>query len=184
LGKENLNDAHKSMMLAMNADALVKQQLDKPLASLMSAANDGLKLSEAEVMQADKLDYAYTEYFAEMTQVIDAQFSFMNKGLSTLEQEFKANEQSAKNTLIIVVGSLTLLGLISLIIMLIVVSYTTRAFNHALSLTHAISSGDLSQTFNVESRDEIGQLLLELKKMQNNLRHLVAQIQVSAEVSD
>jgi methyl-accepting chemotaxis protein len=182
LAKENLNDAHKSMMLAINADASVKQQLSGPLATLMSAANEGIKLSDEKVMQANKLDYANAEYFAEMTRVIDVQFDFADKGFAVLKQEFEANQQSAKDTLIIVVCSLMLLGLISLVIMLIVMRYTGKAFNHALSLTHAISSGDLSQTINIESRDEIGQLLLALKKMQNNLRHLIAQIQVSAEV--
>jgi methyl-accepting chemotaxis protein len=182
LAKENLNDAHKSMMLAMNADASAKQQLSAPLTTLMSAANDAIKLSEEKVIQADKFDYAPAQYFADMTQAIDGQFDFADKGFAVLKQEFKANQQSAKNKLIVVVGSLMLLGLISLIIMLIVMRYTRNAFNHALSLTHAISSGDLSQTINVESRDEIGQLLLALQKMQNNLRHLVAQIQVSAEV--
>jgi methyl-accepting chemotaxis protein len=181
LAKENLNDSHKSIMLSMNADVSIKQQLSKPLTALMSAANDGIKLTEEKVMLASKLDYDSTEYFVDMTRVIDAQFSFISNNFSALEHEFKANQQSAKKTLIFAAGSLALLGLISFVIMMIVMRYTNRAFNHALTLTQAISNGDLSKTVNVESRDEIGQLLLTLQKMQNNLRHLISQIQVSAE---
>ncbi len=181
LAKENLNDAHKSTMLAMNADASIKQQLSGPLATLMSAANDCIKLTEEKVTQADKLDYAPAQYFAEMTRLIDTQFSFIDKSFSSLDHEFKANQEHAKNTLIKVVGALILLGLISLFIMLIVMRYTSSAFGNALSLTQAISNGDLSKIVNIESRDEIGQLLLALQKMQTNLRSLISQIQISAD---
>ena len=181
LAKVNLIDSHKSIVLSMNADASVKQQLGASLTTLMSATNDGMKLTEEKVILASKLDSAADEYFAKMTQVIDAQFSFINNSFSALEQEFKANQQSAKKTLMIVIGVLSLLGLLSFIIMMTVMRYTAGAFNNALTVTKAISDGDLSKTVNVESRDEIGQLLVTLHKMQNNLRHLISQIQVSAE---
>ena len=181
LAKENLSDAHKSITLAINADAFTNQQLSSPLADLTNITNEGIKLTQQKVVQASKLDYDSAQYFAYMTRVIDMQFGFINTSFKVLQQEFQANKSSAKNTLYVAAGAICALGLISLIIMLIVMRNTNDAMNTALNLTRAVANGDLTKVIKSTSRDEIGQLLQDLHKMQTNLRHLIAQIQVSAE---
>ena len=181
LAKENLSDVHKSIMLSINADVLANQQLSAALTDITNITNESINLTQEKVVQASKLNYDASKYFTYMTKVLDAQFSFINTGFKVLQQEFQANMSSAKNTLYVAAGSICSLGIISLIIMLIVMRNTNDAMNAALKLTRAVANGDLTKEIKATSRDEIGQLLDDLNKMQFSLRRLIAQIQVSAE---
>nr|WP_315213515.1 methyl-accepting chemotaxis protein [uncultured Duganella sp.] len=52
----------------------------------------------------------------------------------------------------------------------------TRPVNRAVVLAEGVAAGDLSQQIDVTSTDEIGQLLLALKKMNGNLQGIVDQV--------
>ena len=77
---------------------------------------------------------------------------------------------------VIVVGVL-LAGLIGFLL----IRAISRSLNEALSLAESVAAGDLTQTIEVHSHDEIGQLLQALKNMNASLVTIVGQVRTGTE---
>ena len=81
----------------------------------------------------------------------------------------------AMNTAIIVVGVLALAVLI-LIIFWLIYRYVSKPAGEAMRFTEAIANGDLTQSIEVRSQDEIGVLLTHMSKMKDQLKDIVNNI--------
>jgi len=57
----------------------------------------------------------------------------------------------------------------------------TRPLDAAVKLARAVAEGDLTQRIDVQSKDEIGQLMLALKDMTGNLATIVGQVRTGTE---
>lgn len=89
----------------------------------------------------------------------------------------EASGQSARTGVIL--GLLVSLAAAVLIATFIVRS-VTRPLADAMTLVNAVSGGDLTHTAQVDSRDEIGQMLSSLNTMVSNLKKTVGEITSSA----
>lgn len=60
----------------------------------------------------------------------------------------------------------------------------TRPLSRAVTAADQLSSGDLSGTFVIESKDEVGVLLSSMQRMQRNLSQLISDIKLQATASE
>jgi methyl-accepting chemotaxis protein len=81
--------------------------------------------------------------------------------------------------------NIVILSLITCLVMTLAVSifsrYITKNIKEVNNLSHAIADGDLTQTIQVRSENEIGAMGNDLNRMTNNLRSLVEKITGSLE---
>ena len=57
----------------------------------------------------------------------------------------------------------------------------TQPIGEALKIAHTVATGDLTSRIDIKSRDEIGQLLLALKKMNESLAKIVAEVRTGTD---
>ena len=69
--------------------------------------------------------------------------------------------------------------LLSVLSALVIIRGITKPLKAAVSLSESISSGDLSQTIDVDSNDEVGRMVKAIATMNERLRQIVAQVSES-----
>jgi methyl-accepting chemotaxis protein len=62
-----------------------------------------------------------------------------------------------------------------------IVKGITKGLSNALKVTNAVAEGDLTKDIEVNSKDEIGNLLESMKKMVNKLRDIVSEVRSTAD---
>ncbi|GCD10805.1 methyl-accepting chemotaxis protein [Clostridium tagluense] len=81
--------------------------------------------------------------------------------------------------------SIVILSLITCLLVTLAVGifskYLTKNVKEVNDLSHSIAEGDLTQTINVKSENELGSMGTNLNKMNNNLRELVQKVTESLE---
>jgi methyl-accepting chemotaxis protein len=106
----------------------------------------------------------------------------MNKGVGMLQAE---SELKVRNLL---VSQIAGVGIMAFIVILVVISIQRRIIGPLrsfMSLTEAISKGDLTRNVNIKSKDEIGMLAGYLARMSEQLRSVVGKvIEASENVSN
>ncbi len=93
---------------------------------------------------------------------------------ATTERSF----QTARTTMLL---ALCLGGLVAVVSTYWVIHSITQPINTVIDLADSVASGDLSRTITVDSRNEIGQLLAALQRMQDKLADVVSQVRHGSE---
>jgi methyl-accepting chemotaxis protein len=195
--KANLALLHKALQKAQDG---IKQY-----ESLVSDATDKSKLSEvASAAQAylasiDKVDVAATQSDGDPTQltafrdqVLGESFKTFKATSSAVEAWWAYNETLSDSTLAqsnatysSVVGMIIGFSVISLILgiggALLITRSITQPLIQAVQVAETVAAGNLSSRIEVQSKDETGQLLGALKRMNDNLAKVVGQVRHSSD---
>ncbi|WP_374562902.1 methyl-accepting chemotaxis protein [Ideonella sp.] len=165
-----LNDQEQALIA--KAGPLMKQadQAAEKLLGLMKAG-------DAEALRA----YAAKEMYPAIDPIGDVVNSLVQVQLDVAAHEYEASEAEASAVLWrnITLSTIVVLGA-GLMAWLLIRSIITP-LAQAVKLAEAVAGGDLSQRIEVRSRDETGQLLAALKKMNEGLVDIVGQVRSSAE---
>jgi methyl-accepting chemotaxis protein len=157
------------------------QALAKPLEAARSGAAQALKLMEEHILQADKIAYPASDYFAAYTRVIDEQFALMTVGFTLIEEALAQHAAAARSSLVWLCVSLSLLAALVVWVMSIATRTTTSAVGNALRLAQAVAEGDLRSRVQAKGNDEIAQLLRALAAMNSSLEQVVSGVRHNAE---
>jgi methyl-accepting chemotaxis protein len=103
----------------------------------------------------------------------------MQQDLAAGDAEAAAKTYTDTRILMLAIGLLTLLGAGALAWW--ITRSITRPVSRALDVANAVAAGDLSTRVEVDSRDEMGQLLLALKTMNDNLVKTVSTVRSGTE---
>lgn len=113
-----------------------------------------------------------TEIASILTAIVDSQQKL-------LQEDVQASSAQI-NRLLLVVG---LVGLLSIFLgfglAYLVSRSITRPLNRAVDLTETVADGDLNQTIDIKSKDEVGQLIEALNRMVERLRSVVGDVKVA-----
>lgn len=118
--------------------------------------------------------------------------SYRNKLTETIEKLIKIINNKAENQYakinstfrisLYTITALTLLGIIAAVILgRKITSGFINRINKILAFTDLISSGDLSKSLKTTSKDEIGDIAVNLNTAKNNVRDLIGKINTSIE---
>jgi methyl-accepting chemotaxis protein len=145
----------------------------------IAARDETLKLKKAAdenaaATFASKFNPALKAYETSMAAFID--------GYSKARLEAQAEANGASQRMITIVASLC--GVFMLLAAFMAYALTrsiTRPLKRAVELADRVAEGDLTSTIDVQSRDELGQLASALKRMNDNLKGIVAEVRESTE---
>ncbi len=162
-------------------------------------AEDESKLAKSIIKQLEKyksdlltaIDLSTVDVSTGMSamQTADDEFQSLVKSLDKLVQLEKklaqASHESAGNAFSQVSVALIVLLLLALVISGWVAFFMSRVIvkplKHAIAVADHIASGDLTQTIEVRSKDETGQLMQAMKNMNESLVNIVGQVRTGTE---
>jgi len=126
----------------------------------------------------EKYDTLSRKAFDEVTQALGVSFAFQIKGTD----ESYALSQSTYTQTWVAVLALTLLAVsVGAVLAWVITRSIVQPVNQAVALAEKVAQGDLSQSIQTSSRDEIGQLMMALGHMSANLQTIVNQVRTSAD---
>ncbi|MDE2614836.1 MAG: HAMP domain-containing protein, partial [Burkholderiales bacterium] len=145
------------------------------------AADQALALVDEKIVRAEKLDFAPAAYVAEMTRTIDAQFAVAQAAFGALDGMLTARVAARQRELALTAGIIAVFGALAVTVGVAVARRTTRSLGRAVATANAVAAGDLTTSIAADSRDEIGQLLDALARMNSSLARVVAEVRGSSE---
>jgi len=176
-----LAQGRRAFELALQARPHELAPLAIPLQDAHQAALAALALTEAQLVRTQEPRLAPTEFFARQTQYIDRQFALMDRALALLRQEVLAQARAARQAMATLLGSLLLLSALAGWILWRVAAHTSAAIGQAVGLARSVAEGDLRGRVSIHSRDEAGQLLGALQRMNEQLTTVVVGVRQNAD---
>ncbi|WP_119155089.1 methyl-accepting chemotaxis protein [Caldimonas tepidiphila] len=179
--RQSLRGARKALELATGSDPELAAALAAPMKRALEASDEGLRLVDAKILQADVPSHPSADYFAAMTRVIDAQFELMGMSFEAFRAQLEGDASALQRRLALLVGGLAALGALALWLMVTVSRGTTASVRQAVELAEAVAAGDLSREIKASGRDEMAQLLRALATMNGNLAQVVGTVRSNAD---
>jgi methyl-accepting chemotaxis protein len=141
--------------------------------------DDTLKLAKTDKgAAAERSMKEGRDLVRDATNAAGAYVTYAKKGMA--DQAEQASEDGSRAELLLLV--LVLISLVVAVLAAVWISFSiSRALGRAVGLAGAVASGDLSQTINVSSNDEIGDLIKSLNMMVEKLRQIVAEALTAAQ---
>ncbi len=182
LARSQFADARQFLDRAAKNDPALQQSLGSLLANANAAAEEGLKLVETRVVNAENLDLPAPEFVAVQTRAINAQFDLITAALAALDQELDHTVAAAVRQVALVCALLAALGCLAAWVMWSVARSTSGSILKALTVAESVAEGRLDNRFDaVQSRDEAGRLLTALARMNAQLTGLVDGVRQNAD---
>jgi methyl-accepting chemotaxis protein len=170
----------KALALAMQDDPALQPELAAALKGAETALREALEYADARVIRADTLDEPGAQWWARMTQVIDAQYQLGDRARALLERDMKAYGQSARNELLLGSAGVLLLVALCMGVITMVARQVTAAARDALHMAEAVAAGDLAQRVQASGVDECARMLRALDGMAQQLSSTVASVRDNA----
>ncbi|MFE8149384.1 methyl-accepting chemotaxis protein [Brenneria goodwinii] len=118
--------------------------------------------------------YVQARYKSKVAEFVDYQNSKMIKARDSVTQSYN-------NVLIFLASSILLSIILGAAIAWLITRSVTRPLKEALEVAENVAQGDLTTQVRTFHRDETGQLLASLHKMNTNLKQIVTQVRGGAE---
>ncbi len=162
-------DAEKSLLARIAvARAQTEPLLDK---AMQFAIGNPIQATQVLVQEVRPAQSQWLRSLQEMV-------AFQEKGTARAAEEAGAAYATAKLLMLAMAAlSLILGGLIAWFI----TRSITRRINQAVQIAQTVAAGDLGSRIEVDSTDEVGQLLQSLKDMNGNLVKVVAQVRTGTD---
>lgn len=158
------------MRKAYEAEPALKAELATPLQVANEASIKFLKVLKAEILEAPKLTFSSTDYFAQATLAVDAQFALAQAAQKSLDRVLteRAKDLNQARIQAVVVSTLMLAVLFGLGIAII--RSVTRPINQAVGVAAQVAQGNLDMKIETQGKDEVAQLLSAMQSMQTVLK--------------
>jgi methyl-accepting chemotaxis protein len=144
-------------------------------------ADESLALVQKAVLSSETLDHPSAAYFERQTKSIDAQFALIDAAFAELKQALNERAGHDRRTLLLLAGSMLVLGALSLGLLAVLIRSTIQGIDAALAVARTVAAGDLSTRIEITRRDETGDLLAALKTMNDSLVSLVGHVRDGSE---
>ncbi|WP_311223229.1 MULTISPECIES: methyl-accepting chemotaxis protein [unclassified Acidovorax] len=178
--RQYYEDGRKALELAADGHSL-PAAVETARTAALAAAQEGFKLADESIVQAQTLSLSSTEWVARMTRIIDAQFALVKASFDLLRSSLDEQISSLRSTLIWLSMLLAALAAISLWVMVMITRTTTRSLDSAVRLAESVAAGDLSVRVQPQGRDEVAQLLTALQAMTAQLGSVVGSVRQNSE---
>jgi methyl-accepting chemotaxis protein len=181
----NAQDSHERVRTAlgkaMAADPAFRQALQGPLAQLQQGLQAFADLTLAELVKAEAYAHDPNAYFRAATAVIQQQFVLNEAGTALIVPELEERAAGVRRTVIALVAACVLLTLACGAFGVAFARHTLASLAEARATAEAIAAGDLGQAITVRGRDELGQTLAALQRMQASLVGIVGRVRLNAD---
>jgi methyl-accepting chemotaxis protein len=176
-----LNDLAFTMDMAFEADPALKGHLGDLLVRARTDVETARALVRTQLLDAEALTHAPSDYFKTMTAAIDSVFALYTASGEVLEQDLTGRLQASRRLELAMLGGCLLLMLIGMSVGVGVARSVVRSAHEARSVATRIATGDLSGSVEVRSSDDLGEMMAALRDMQASLIRVVGAVRQNAQ---
>jgi methyl-accepting chemotaxis protein-1 (serine sensor receptor) len=152
------------------ANAAMREQAMQPLAAAVAAG----EREQAALLQHKKLDPAMSAADKALDALVDLQ-------LVVAKQEYDASQARYSTFRTISIASIVLGVAVGAVMGFWLLRAILTPLRSAIEVAEAVAAGDLTQRIEVRSNDEMGQLTAALKRMNDSLVSIVAEVRQGTE---
>lgn len=181
--KEKLHTTIRGLNIAIIKNPSLESKLGSFKNSVSDDVETFINTLEAEVLLKEGIKIGSSEVFAQGSSAISStlkMFYAVSPALTEIINERIQKETKAKYYSLLMV---VVLIVVAIIIILIVTRTMNRAFSLQASIFQRLQSGNYFEDFIIDSGDELGVSLNNLKKMQINLGYTVQEAREEAAAS-
>jgi methyl-accepting chemotaxis protein len=180
-----VNDRLTQTATAFNKSVAANPEVQRKVGAQWKEAQElaqkAMQLATEHIVRAETLSYPGTDYVAQTTRAIDAQFTANQVASKELEAMLAAKVASLRSTRRIMIGSMLGLILLAGLIARMVARSVSVPLDEAVQISRRIAQGDLTAQFKLEGRSETAQLMRALKDMNDSLVGIVGRVRGSIE---
>jgi methyl-accepting chemotaxis protein len=181
LAKMHYDDVAQSVEKAMAASPESRQNLAPIAEEALKQAQVVMRIADRHIAQTDNLSYPAADYFAAFSNAMKAQVALDEATLVQLDTVLAHRIATEQRNLAIVVGAICAVTVMALLLGMAIGRSVTRPLRQAVTIAEKVAAGDLTSEIEVRSRDEVGQLLLALKTMNESLRRIAHDVRGGTE---
>jgi len=178
--REQLATTRSELEKSVAADESLARQLSPRLAPAVESAQAALKQA-GQLVTPDGPPVQLATYFETMSKAMDAQFALAGTALEVLNDMLSRRVAEKRNELVLVSVVVASLAALAIGVIVLVTRSTLHSVRAAIGAARALASGDLTHTFDVSSRDELGQLLGALRESMAALGQVVGGIKQASD---
>jgi len=170
-----------SLEKSFEQQAPLKARLEAPLNRSSSAFEATIQLAREQIVQAPVLQLAPADYFKATTDAIDGMYGLSELAAKELDAALGQRHAARRSELAFVLAAIGALLAAGLAFALLIGRSITRPAELAREVSVRVASGDLSQPVPEGGRDEMGELLRAMGRMQAALTQVVGSVRGNAE---
>ena len=160
-----------------------KRALEKVEQARTSAQGVLQRVSEVKASgdSAAAFEFARREFMPASAALLGALTDFVKQEEALRDAAQKQAQEARQNAVWFVLGCAALVFAIAIALVRMLVRSITQPLYRVVAMVKAISAGDLTQTMDVQRKDEFGDLLKECSDMSGRLRALVSDVRSGVE---
>ncbi len=176
---DRLTQTNTALNKAFLANPALRDKLEAPWRQAYEMTGNVMQLAGKHIVAADTLDFSGTEYVAQTTAAIDAQFAANQAASKRLADLMDDKVADLRRTRWIMVAAM--LGLIVLAGLLArtIARSVSVPLEQAVHIAERIAQGDLTTAIDTGGGNETGQLMRALKAMSDSLAGIVSSVRGS-----
>jgi methyl-accepting chemotaxis protein len=176
---DRLTQTNAGLNKAFLANPALRDKLEAQWQQTYDLTNKVMQLASTQIVRAETLDFPGTEYVAQTTATIDAQFAINQAASKQLTAMLDAKIADLRQTRWIMIA--TMLGLITLAGLLarMIARSVSVPLEEAVQISGRIAQGDLTSHIETRGKSETAQLMRSLAAMNDSLVGIVSSVRSS-----
>ncbi|MFN3581173.1 MAG: methyl-accepting chemotaxis protein, partial [Pseudomonas sp.] len=154
--------------------------LQAPSRASLESIGIANQIFEDDIIVADSFDSQWNDFFRQITTEIDKTYTFNQAMLDTLEQVLEQRMGENVRSMMVLIISLSLVGLLIIYLYAGFYMSTRRTLKRLSVLMGKVAAGDMTVQVEVDSRDELGTLASEFNDTVERIRELIRQVSQTA----
>ncbi len=177
--KDRLAQTENSFTKAALQNSQFKTGLGPLMNDAATQANQLTLLADKEIVNAEALVFHAPEYVAVATRAIDAQFALNSAAKTVLAATFDDKIRAFHETRWLLLAAMLALVALAGWFTFMITRAVTGPLNNAVAVAQSVAQGNLVNDFAIDSSNEVGQMLMALKQMNDSLRTIVGDVRDS-----
>ena len=172
-----------SLENAARATPQLQAQLSEPSRAAKGEADKMIRLAQTEVAKAEQYTFSSPDYFAQLTEGIDAQFKLKDTAMAALKDMLEQRIARLTQNIYLLSSGIALLFLTSILIGAALARGLLKQLGgepgYASAVAEKIAAGDLTVRVDTKAKDQHS-LLVSMRTMRDSLVDLIGQIHAGA----
>jgi len=170
LMKKRVDQTIHGLNIVFENNAQLKVLMSTQFDDFKQDTGDFIKLIESSMLQNDNLElYNAKTFFASGTNAIVRSSELFDESAKQLTALLNARIDKSYKGMFIELGVIVILILLSVSLTIFVSKLMTRASKQTLQVFNSIGNGKFDNDIEIETQDELGEMLQELKALQTRL---------------
>jgi methyl-accepting chemotaxis protein len=179
---EHYGTVRNSLEKSFAANSSVKGKLAEPLKATLAVGERVLQLAQEEIVKPEQLTYEGPDFFAKVTDAINAQLKLYDGAIAELDAILVARQAKLGTTKYLLIGVVLAISLLVALLGYLITCSITVPLQNAVDIAKKVASGDLTTRILVTTDNETGHLLQALKDMSDSLVRIVGEVRRDTDV--